>query len=105
MFLIVTAILFGGIMALALGSIRFLVSEHLAKKFYRLFALADLAILVVIIVGWSMRSFVPEWFVAFFGNAATIFLMAQLLCGALVICAVVFRWLWRKFNPPKPCCH
>ena len=101
MFLIITAVLLGGIMALALGSIRFLVSEHLAKKFYRLFALADLAILVVIIVGWSMRSLVPEWFVSFFGNVSTVFLIAQPVCGVLVICAVIGRFIWRKFNPPK----
>ena len=33
MFLLIVAALFGGIMALALFSIRFVFSEHLAKKF------------------------------------------------------------------------
>ena len=100
MFIIITAALLGGIMALALVSIKFLLSEHLAKKFYKIFALADLAVIVVIIGGWWIRSLVPDWFIAFFGNLATIFLMAQLICGGIVICAVVVRFFYRKFNPP-----
>lgn len=102
MFILIVAAFLGAIMALALFSIRFMFSDHLAKKFYRLFALADLAIIVVIIVGWAIRSYVPMWFVSIFGNCATIFLTAQLFCGAIVIIAVVVRWIYRKFNPPKP---
>ena len=100
MFIIITAALLGGIMALALVSIKFLLSEHLAKKFYKIFALADLAVIVVIIGGWFVRSLVPEGFVSVFGNVATIFLMAQLICGGIVICAVIVRFFYRKFNPP-----
>ena len=100
MFIIITAALLGGIMALALVSIKFLLSEHLAKKFYKIFALADLAVIVVIIGGWLIRSLVPEGFVSVFGNVATIFLMAQLICGGIVICAVIVRFFYRKFNPP-----
>ncbi len=102
MFILLVSLLLGAIMTLALFSIRFIFSDHLAKKFYRLFALADLAIIVVIIVGWAIRSYVPMWFVSIFGNCATIFLTAQLFCGAIVIIAVVVRWIYRKFNPPKP---
>ena len=101
MFLIITAALLGGIMAVALVSIKFLLSEHLAKKFYKIFALADLVFILVIIGGWLIRSLVPEGFIAAFGNVATIFLMAQLICGLSVIGALGVRFLWRKFNPPK----
>ncbi|MBR3049905.1 MAG: metallophosphoesterase [Selenomonadaceae bacterium] len=101
MFLIITAALLGGIMAVALVSIKFLLSEHLAKKFYKIFALADLVFILVIIGGWLIRSLVPEGFIAVFGNVATIFLMAQLICGLSVIGALGVRFLWRKFNPPK----
>lgn len=101
MFLLITAAFLGGIMALALVSIKFLFSEHLAKKFYKLFAIADLAIIFVIVGGWMIRSLVPDWFIAFFGNVATIFLMTQLICGVLITCAVAVRFIWRKFNPPK----
>lgn len=87
-------------MALALISIKFLFSEHLAKKFYKLFALADLFFIVVIIGGWLIRSFVPDWFIAFFGNVATIFLTTQLICGSLIICALVVRFFYRKFHKP-----
>ena len=100
MFIIITAIILGGIMALALVSIKFLLSDHLAKKFYRLFAPADLAFIVVIIGGWWLRALVPDWFIAIFGNVATIFLMAQLICGVLVLGAVVARFFWRKFHKP-----
>ena len=100
MFLIITAAIFGGIIAGSLFAIRFLFSEHLAKKFYRLFALADLAILLVIIFGWTLRSFVPDWFISIFGNVATIFLMTQLFCGVFVLCAVVARFFYRKFHKP-----
>ena len=102
MFIIIVAALLGAILALALVSIRFLFSDHLAKKFYKLFALADLAIIAVIIGGWAIRSLVPGWFVTIFGNVSTIFLMSQLICGVLVICAVVMRFFYRKFNKPKP---
>ena len=100
MFLLIVAALFGGIMALALFSIRFVFSEHLAKKFYRLFTLADLAILLVIIFGWTLRSFVPAWFVTVFGNVATVFVTMQLFCGVFVTVALVARWLLRKFGKP-----
>lgn len=100
MFLLITAVILGVIMALALVSIKFLFSEHIAKKFYKLFAIADLAVIVVIIGGWVIRSYVPEWFIAFFGNAATVFLMTQLICGVLVTCAVGAGYIWRKFNKP-----
>lgn len=100
MFIIITAAILGAIMALALISIKFLVSDHLAKKFYKIFALADLLIIFVIIGGWWVRSLVPSWFIAFFGNIATIFLMSQLICGVLVILAVIGRYFYRKFSKP-----
>ena len=102
MFIIITAGFLGAILALALISIRFLLSDHLAKKFYKIFAAADLAIIAVIIGGWQLRAQVPEIFVSIFGNLATIFLMSQLLCGVFVICAVVVRFIYRKFNKPQP---
>ncbi|MBE8950583.1 MAG: metallophosphoesterase [Quinella sp. 3Q1] len=101
MFIIIVAAILGGVMAVALVSIKFLFSEHMAKKFYRLFALADLVFITIIIGGWLIRSLVPGWFVSLFGNVATIFLMAQLICGVLVLCAVVVRFFYRKFHKPK----
>ena len=100
MFIIITAAILGAILALALISIRFLVSDHLAKKFYKLFAAADLIMIAVIIGGWFVRSLVPDAFIAFFGNVATVFLMSQLICGVLVICALVARFFYRKFGKP-----
>lgn len=100
MFLIIVAALLGGVMALALLSIKFLLSERLAKKFYKIFAAADLFFIVVIIGGWWLRWLVPEWFVAFFGNVATVFLMTQLICGVLVVCALVVRFFLCKFGKP-----
>ena len=100
MFIIITAAILGAIMALALGSIKFLVSDHLAKKFYKIFAAADLFFIAVIIGGWAIRSLVPDWFISIFGNVATVFLMSQLLCGIFVICAVIIRFFYRKFHKP-----
>ncbi len=100
MFLIITAAIFGAIMAGSLFAIKFLFSKHMAKKFYRLFVTADLIVLCVIIGGWAIRSFVPETFIAIFGNVATIFLMAQLFCGIFVACALVARFFYRKFHKP-----
>ncbi len=102
MFLLIVSALFGVIVALALAAIKFIFSEHLAKKFYRLFALADLAVLVVLVGGFMLRSFVPEFFIVLFGNVATVFIMAQLIGGVLIMGAVVVRWIYRKFNKPKP---
>ena len=87
-------------MALALVSIRFLFSDHLAKKFYKIFALADLLMIVIIIGGWFIRSLVPDFFIEVFGNLATIFLTAQLICGIFVMCAVATRFFYRKFHKP-----
>ncbi|MBO4780407.1 MAG: hypothetical protein J5497_07210, partial [Selenomonadaceae bacterium] len=101
MFILLVSAILGGIMALALFSIRFIFSEHLAKKFYRLFAIADLAIIGVMIIGWAIRSFVPSWFVSVFGNVATIFIMTQLICAVMVMVAFVVRLVYRKLNPPK----
>ena len=100
MFLLIVSAILGGVMALALISIKFLFSEHLAKKFYKIFAAADLAFIIVIIGGWWIRWLVPDWFVTFFGNIATIFLMTQLICGGLVVCALVARFFYRKFGKP-----
>ena len=102
MFLLIVSAIFGVIVAIALASIKFIFSEHIAKKFYRLFALADLAVLVVLVGGFMLRSFVPEFFIVLFGNVATVFIMAQLIGGVLVMGAVVVRWIYRKFNKPKP---
>ena len=99
MFIIITAAILGAIMAVALVSIKFLLNEQLAKKFYKIFALADVVVIAVIIGGWWIRSLVPETFIAIFGNVATIFLMTQLICGVMVIGAVIVRWIYRKFNP------
>ena len=102
MFLLITALILGGVTAVALISIQFLFSEHLARKFYKIFAVADLTVIFVIICGFMLRSLVPDWFISFFGNLATIFLMTQLTCGIMIICAVVVRWIYRKFNKPQP---
>lgn len=102
MFILITSAILGTVVAVALVSIKFLFSERLAKKFYKIFALADLAVITVIIGGWWIRRFVPDFFIAVFGNCATIFLMTQLICGALVIVAVATRWIYRKFAKPKP---
>lgn len=100
MFIFIVSAFLGIILALALISIRFLVSDRLAKKFYKLFALADFIIILVIVAGFMIRSLIPETFISVFGNLATIFLMAQLICGVLVICAVIFRFFYRKFHKP-----
>ena len=102
MFIVIVSAILGTVVAVALVSIKFLFSERLAKKFYKIFALADLAVIAVIIGGWWIRGLVPDFFIAVFGNCATIFLMAQLICGALVIVAVAARWIYRKFAKPKP---
>ena len=100
MFIIIVSTLLGGVLALALVAIKFLFSNHLAKKFYKIFASADLFFIAVIFCGWMVRSHVPGWFVAFFGNIATIFFMTQLICGILVLFALVVRFFYRKFHKP-----
>lgn len=100
MFLLITAAIFGLIMATALFAIKFMFSGHMAKKFYKLFATTDLIILCVIIFGWTIRSYVPETFIAIFGNLATIFIMTQLFCGVFVIFALIARFFYRKFHKP-----
>ena len=100
MFIIFVSLILGAVIAVALVSIKFLFSDRLAKKFYKIFALADLAVVGVIIGGWAVRSLVPAWFVTVFGSFATIFLMTQLFCGAMVIIAVAVRFVWQKFHKP-----
>ena len=100
MFIIFVSAVLGAVVAVALVSIKFLFSDHIAKKFYKLFALADLAIIGIILGGWAIRSLVPMWFVTIFGSFATIFMMSQLICGVLVICAVIVRFFLRKFHKP-----
>lgn len=100
MFIVLVALLLGAVMAVALVSIKFLFSDRLAKKFYKIFALADLAIIGVIVSGWAVRELVPAGFVTVFGSFATIFLMTQLFCGVMVMIALAVRFVWRKFHKP-----
>ena len=100
MFIVLVALLLAAVMAVALVSIKFLFDDHLVKRLYRMFALADLAIIGIIVGGWAVRDVVPAWFVTTFGSFATVFMMAQLMCGVMVGVALGVRLVYRKFHRP-----
>ncbi len=92
---ILAIILFAGLVC-----VRYLADEAGRKKFYGMVATVDFAIILAATAGFIFRQIIPPTVVTVFGNAATIILMSQLVCGVLVIAAVIFRAIYRHFHKP-----
>lgn len=101
MFLIYVSAIFALILALALISVHFLFDGKIRKKIYKLLTLADLAIVFTLFFGFIFREKFPNSLTEIFGSFSSVFFMTQLICGGLVILALIVRAIHRKINPPR----
>jgi len=100
MFLVYTSIFLATILALTLISVHFLLDSPRKKIIYKFFILSDLAIILILILGFTLRANFPDWLAAAFGSFMSIFFMTQLICGGLVVVALIIRAIYRKFHKP-----
>ncbi len=101
MFLIYVSVFLGAIIALALISVYFLLESKIKRKLYAFFVIADLATILILIAGFLiLRNNAPTEIVAVFGSVMSVFFMSQLICGGLVIFALICRTIYRKTHKP-----
>ncbi len=102
MFLIYTLGFFASIVALGLIGVSFLLDGKSKRQIYKILIFIDLAIIFLMIGGFLIRAEIPNSVIDIFGSFSTVFLMTQLICGSLVIIALIVRAVYRKFHKPTP---
>ena len=92
-----------GILALipfAVVSVHFLLDARSKRRMYKIFSLAAVLIILVLVATLFLSSTFPNNIMHWIGSLATIFFATQLFCGSLVVLAVIIRAVYRKLNPP-----
>ena len=100
MFLVYVSGILALILALALISVYFLLDSEHRKTIYKFLTLADLLTILILVAGFILRANFPEWLAAAFGSFMSVFFMTQLICGGLVVTALIVRAIYRKFHKP-----
>ena len=102
MFLVYVFGFFALIIALGLISVSFLLDGQSKRRLYKILIVADLLIVVLMIGGFLLRMEIPNSVVEVFGSFSTVFLLTQLICGSLVVIALIVRKIYGKFHKPTP---
>ncbi len=102
MFLMVTGGILALILCLGLISVNFLWTGENKTRLLKILAGADLILILMFFLGFMLRNKIPNAAVEKLGSFATVFLLTQLICGGLVIIALIVRALYRKFHKPTP---
>lgn len=102
MFLVYLSGILALILALAMVSVNFLCAEEHKARLFKLFGAADLAILAGLFATFALRNYLSSNLVEILGSFATVFVLSQLICGALVVLALIVRAIYRQFNKPAP---
>ena len=100
MFLMYVSAILAFILFLALISVYFLLDSERRKIFYKFFIAADFAIIFITIVCFMLRANFPDKVIDYFGSFSTVFFVTQLICGGLVVFALIVRAVYRKFHQP-----
>lgn len=100
MFLLYVSAILAFILFLALISVYFLLDSERRKFFYKFFVAADLAIIFITIGGFMLRANFPDKVIDYFGSFSTVFFVTQLICGGLVVTALIVRAVYRKTHQP-----
>ena len=100
MFLVFVSAFLAGILFLALFSAYFLLEKNYRNAVYKFLTLVDLSIILIMIGGFMLRPNFPDKVVDYFGSFASVFFMSQLMCGGLVVIALIVRTVYRKFHQP-----
>lgn len=102
MFLIYVLGILALIIALALISVSFLLEGENKRRLYKIVLCVDLAIILITVGGFALRANLPLPLIDAFGSFSTVFLVTQLICGTVVLAAVIVRAVYRKFHKPTP---
>ena len=102
MFLVILSASLALILALALVSVNFLCAEEYKARLYKFFVAADLAVVAGLFVTFALRNYLSNHVTDFLGSFATVFVLTQLICGALVVLALIARAIYRQFHKPTP---
>lgn len=102
MFLIFTSGILALILFLGLISVNFLWTGENKTRLFKILAFTDLTLILIIIGGFLIRDYIPSAAVELLGSGTTVFLLTQLICGVMVIIAVIVRTIYRKFHKPTP---
>ncbi len=92
-----------GILALipfAVVSVHFLLDARSKRRIYKIFSFAAVVIILILVASLFLSSQFPNNIMHWIGSLATIFFATQLICGSLVLIAVIIRAVYRKLNPP-----
>lgn len=92
-----------GILALipfAVVSVHFLLDARSKRRMYKIFSFAAVVIILILVASLFLSSQFPNNIMHWIGSLATIFFATQLICGSLVLIAVIIRAIYRKLNPP-----
>ena len=102
MILIVSAGILAFILFLGLISANFLWTGENKKRALKILTGIDLILSLISLIGFLLRNQIPGVAVNIVGSCITVFFMAQLICGVLVIIVLIIRTLYRKFHKPTP---
>ena len=102
MILIVSAGILAFILFLGLISANFLWTGENKKRALKILTGIDLILSLISLIGFLLRNQIPGVAVNIVGSCITVFFMAQLICGVLVIIALIIRAIYRKFHKPTP---
>lgn len=98
MFLVAVAGILALILFLGIISVNFLWTGENKKRLSKIIVNINLLMILIIFGGFLLRKFIPNSVVEILGSVATVFLLTQLICGVLVVIALIVR----KFHKPTP---
>ena len=102
MFLVYLSAILALVLALALVSVNFLCEEKYRARLYKIFIAADLIIVAGMFATFALRSYLSNELVGFLGSFVTVFILTQLICGALAVLALIVRAIYRQLHKPTP---
>lgn len=100
-FLIVVSAILAGILFLGLAGVHFLLDGRSKRRMYKILIISDITVTIILLGSFILRMNLPHNLIDWLGSFATIFMLTQLICGGLVIIAVIIRAINRKLNPPR----
>lgn len=100
MFLVFMSGVVALILALALVSVNFLLADEMKRQVYKILTALDALLLLGLLGSFVLRDRLPNELIDLLGSVATVFLVSQLLCAAMVILAVIVRAIYRRVQKP-----
>lgn len=102
MFLMYLSAILALVLALALVSVNFLCAEKYKARLCKFFIAADLLVVAGMFATFALRNYMSNNVTDLLGSFVTVFILSQLICGALVVLALIARAIYRHFHKPTP---